>query len=71
MLVLTRKVGEEIIIGNDIHVMLVAIQGDKVRLGVGAPKEVVVDSQEVHQKRRNSADEAVRPAPQLDALPAK
>jgi carbon storage regulator len=71
MLVLTRKVGEEIIIGNDIHVMLVAIQGDKVRLGVSAPKEVVVDRQEVHQKRRNSAGEAVRPAPQLDALPAE
>ncbi len=36
MLVLTRRVGEEIVIGNDIRVMVVAIQGDKVRIGISA-----------------------------------
>ena len=56
MLVLTRKVGEEIIIGDDIHIMVVAIEGGKVRIGVSAPKEVVVDRQEVHDKRTDSFD---------------
>lgn len=54
MLVLTRKTGEEIVIGENIHVMVVAIKGDKVRIGINAPKEVVVDRQEIHEKRMNS-----------------
>ena len=54
MLVLTRKVGEEIIIGDDIRIMVVAVEGEKVRIGVSAPKEVVVDRQEIHEKRKDS-----------------
>lgn len=57
MLVLTRKVGEAIIIGKNICIMPVAIQGDKVRIGISAPKEVVVDRQEVHEKRQNGRQE--------------
>ena len=52
MLVLTRKVGEEIVIGGDIHVVVVAVQGAKVRIGISAPKDVVVDRQEIHEQRR-------------------
>jgi carbon storage regulator CsrA len=63
MLVLTRKVGEEIVIGNDIHLLVVAIDGPKVRIGISAPREVVVDRQEIHERRTNSshdrADDAV------------
>ena len=54
MLVLSRKVGEEIIVGNGIRLMVVAIQRDRVRVGISAPKEVVVDRLEVHQERTNS-----------------
>jgi len=53
MLVLTRKVGEEIVIGDNIHIAVVAIQGEKVRIGISAPKDVVVDRQEIHEKRKN------------------
>jgi len=60
MLVLTRKVNEEIVIGNDIHVIIVAIQGEKVRLGISAPKEVPVDRQEIHELRKNSCGETER-----------
>jgi carbon storage regulator len=65
MLVLTRKVDEEIIIGDHIHITVVAIKGDKVRIGINAPKEVVVDRMEVHEKRKNSVSEepASSPAP--------
>jgi len=51
MLVLTRRVGEEIIIGGDIRVTVVAIKGDRVRIGVSAPDFVRVDRQEVHERR--------------------
>jgi carbon storage regulator len=54
MLVLTRKVGEEIAIGNSIQITVVAIKDENVRIGITAPKEVVVDRQEVYERRKNS-----------------
>lgn len=47
MLVLSRKKDESIVINNDIKIVVVEIRGDKVRLGVEAPKEVPVHRQEV------------------------
>jgi len=52
MLVLTRKIGETIIINDNIRVQVVAIEGTKVRLGIVAPPEVRVDRQEVHERKR-------------------
>jgi carbon storage regulator len=51
MLVLTRRLGEEIVIGRDISVSIMAIQGNKVRLGIKAPETVTVDRREVHERR--------------------
>ena len=51
MLVLTRHCGEQIVIDGDIIVTVVAIEGNKVRLGVEAPKHVRIDREEVHQRR--------------------
>jgi carbon storage regulator len=51
MLVLTRRIGEEIVIGGNISVSIVAIQGNKVRLGIAAPDSVTIDRQEVHERR--------------------
>ena len=51
MLVLTRKLGEEIVIGDNIRVKVVAVQSDRVRLGIAAPRSVPVDRLEVHQRR--------------------
>jgi carbon storage regulator len=48
MLVLSRKKNESIVINNDIVVTVVEIRGDKVRLGIVAPKEVPVHRQEVY-----------------------
>ena len=47
MLVLSRKLSEEIIIGGIVRVMVIEIRGDKVRLGIDAPKEVTVHRKEV------------------------
>jgi carbon storage regulator len=49
MLVLSRKKDESIVINNDITIVVVEIRGDKVRLGVEAPKEVPVHRQEVFE----------------------
>lgn len=49
MLVLSRKKDESIVINNDITIVVVEIRGDKVRLGVEAPKEVPVHRREVFE----------------------
>ncbi|HAI98437.1 TPA: carbon storage regulator [Candidatus Peribacteria bacterium] len=56
MLVLSRKKNESIVINDDITIVVVEIRGDKVRLGVEAPKEVPVHRREVFDAlRRNEA----------------
>jgi carbon storage regulator len=56
MLVLSRKKNESIVINNDITIVVVEIRGDKVRLGVEAPKEVPVHRREVYEAiKRNAA----------------
>ncbi|MBI3463792.1 MAG: carbon storage regulator [Planctomycetes bacterium] len=61
MLVLTRRVGEEIVIGGEIRVTVVALRGEKVRLGVTAPADVRVDRHEVHERRGQLATDRCRP----------
>ncbi len=51
MLVLSRKMSETIIIGREVEVTVLSIRGDKVRLGIVAPKEIQVDRREVHEKK--------------------
>lgn len=55
MLVLSRHVGEKIVIRDDIVVTVVDIRGGKVRLGVDAPKEVPVHRQEVYDRLQRDA----------------
>ncbi|ACB85798.1 carbon storage regulator CsrA [Natranaerobius thermophilus] len=50
MLVLTRKQNESIMIGDDIEITVVGTEGDKVRLGIKAPKDVEIHRAEVYQK---------------------
>jgi carbon storage regulator len=59
MLVLTRKVGEEIIIDHHIRVTVVAVRGDRVRLGIAAPKEARVDRREIHERRRGPCPDEI------------
>ena len=60
MLVLTRRIGEKLVIDDVISVTVVAIQGDKVRLGISAPPSVRVDRSEVHERRLAPGREAER-----------
>lgn len=61
MLVLSRKKDEKIVIGDQITLMVIDIRGDKVRLGIEAPKDVAVHRQEVY--------EAIQKEMEMDAAP--
>lgn len=56
MLVLSRKKNESIVINDDITIVVVEIRGDKVRLGVEAPKEVPVHRREVYEAIKRSVE---------------
>ena len=70
MLVLSRKKNESIIINDDITIVVVEIRGDKVRLGVEAPKEVPVHRNEVYEAIRRNQDQVKTPAAESDAASA-
>ena len=57
MLVLSRKKDEKIIIGDKITIMVIEIRGDKVRLGIDAPKDVTVHRQEVYEAIKKEHDD--------------
>lgn len=50
MLILTRRVGEIITIGDEVEVMVLNVKGNQVRLGINAPKEVEVHRQEIYER---------------------
>ena len=50
MLVLTRKTGESIQIGDDITIKIVAVEGDQIKLGIDAPKNVDIHRSEIYQQ---------------------
>lgn len=64
MLVLSRHKDESIIINDDITIVVVEIRGDKVRLGVEAPKEVPVHRKEVFEKIKRAEAEARKQGPE-------
>lgn len=54
MLILSRKVGEKIIIGDNIEVVISEIKGNQVRVGIAAPRSVTVDREEIRDKKAGS-----------------
>jgi carbon storage regulator len=71
MLVLSRKKNESIVINDDITIVVVEIRGDKVRLGVEAPKEVPVHRREVFDAIRRNETMAPGAKPAKSAEPAE
>lgn len=67
MLVLSRKKGQSIIIGDQIEITVVDIQGDIVRIGINAPREVAVYRQEVFEQIRSENQQAIQQSDGLDA----
>ena len=50
MLVLTRKLGETIMVGDDVKVTIIGVQGNQIKLGITAPKTIAVHREEVYHK---------------------
>jgi len=63
MLILTRRVGEVLRIGQDISVTICGVKGNQVRIGISAPKEVSVDREEIFN--RKAAETIAAPRPQF------
>ena len=58
MLVLTRKVEESILIGDDVEIMVLGVSGDKVRIGINAPREIEVFRKEVKEDREAAVQDS-------------
>lgn len=54
MLILTRKTGESLLVGNDVEITVLSVRGSQVKLGVNAPKDIAVHRQEIYQKIKDT-----------------
>jgi carbon storage regulator len=61
MLVLTRRLGESIVIDEKVRISVLEVRGDRIRLGIEAPRHVLVDREEVHERRKQFSESSEPP----------
>ncbi len=62
MLILTRRVGESLIVGDDVTLTVLGVKGNQVRIGVNAPKTVSVHREEIYQRIQREKNGGLDPA---------
>jgi carbon storage regulator len=67
MLILTRRAGESLRIGDDVEITVMAVNGSQVRIGIKAPRHVNVDRQEIAERKRLEKDGLAEPADRKDS----
>ena len=72
MLILTRRVGETVMIGNDVTVTVLGVKGNQVRIGINAPKNVAVHREEIFEriKREQQGETGDKPKQTTEFAPA-
>ena len=53
MLILTRRVGETVVIGDNVTVAFIGVKGNQIRIGINAPKDVIVHREEIYERIRH------------------
>lgn len=73
MLILTRRVGESLVIGDEVNVTVLGVKGNQVRIGVNAPRDVAVHREEIYVRIQEEETEVLEstPAPVIGAIGAK